>query len=83
MLKEYIINSPGCAWIERFNAPENDRELFWAWSDHYNGQEKFSKRNHMALATLKTLHCKKEQSMAFENNSETLRRDFATLDKDL
>ena len=66
MLKEYIINSLVCSWIDQFNAMGNGREVFWDWSNHYNGQEELSKRNHLDLDTLKTLHYKKEQSMAFE-----------------
>ena len=66
MLKEYIINSPVWAWIEQFNAMGNGHEVYWDWSDHYNGQEEFSKRNHLDLETLKTVHYKKEHSMEFE-----------------
>ena len=61
---------------------ENGREAFWDWSDHYNGQGEFSKRTHLALATLKKLHYKKEPSMEFEKYSENLTRDFAKLGKD-
>ena len=35
---------------------EDGHEAFWAWAEHYNGQERLSKRIHLALATLKTLH---------------------------
>ena len=82
MLNEYPINSLGWDRIERFNATENDHETFWDWSDHYNGQGELSKRNHLALATPKTLHYKKEQSMMFEKYLENLMRYFYTVDKD-
>ena len=60
MLREYLISSPGWAWIEQFNATENEREAFWAWSDHYSGQVELRKRIHLALATLKILYYKKD-----------------------
>ena len=31
MIKDYLINSPGWDWIERFNATENGYKSFWAW----------------------------------------------------
>ena len=34
MLNEYVINSPGWAWIERFNATDNGREAFWDLLEH-------------------------------------------------
>ena len=82
MLKEYLINSPGWDWIERFKATENGREVFWYWLDNYNCLENLINMTHLELTTLKTLHYKKEQSMVFDKNSESPTRDFATLDKD-
>ena len=35
-LKAFLINTPGWAWIEPFNATEDGRQAFRAWSDHYN-----------------------------------------------
>ena len=60
MLREYLIKPPGWYWIDQFNAMDNGREAFWAWLDHYNGQAELSKRTHLDLYTLKTLHYKKE-----------------------
>ena len=60
---------------------ENGREAFWDWSDHYSGQVELSKRTHLSLATLKTLHYNKEQSMVFEKYLENLTRAFAALEK--
>ena len=37
-LKAFLINTPGWAWIEPFNAMEDGRQAFRAWSDHYNGE---------------------------------------------
>ena len=34
MLKEYLIKSLYWAWIEPFDATENNCEAFWAGSDH-------------------------------------------------
>ena len=69
MIREYLNYSPGWACIGRFYAMENGCEVFWDWSNHYNGQGKLSKRNHLSLDTLKTLHYKREQSMAFDRYS--------------
>ena len=82
MLKQYLIKSPGWAWIERFNEMKKGRGAFWAWLDHYNGRGELSKRTHLALASLKMLHYKKEQLMPFEKYPENLIRYVATLDKD-
>ena len=81
VLKEYIINSPGLAWIERFNATENGCEVFWVWSDHYSGQGGLSKRTHLALATLKTILYNIYQLMAFDKYSEILTKASMALDK--
>ena len=69
MLKECLINSPVWDWVEGFNVIANMCEAFWSWSDHYNGQGGFGKSTPLALATLKTLHFKKEYSMVFERYS--------------
>ena len=61
LLSSSTFNSLGWAWVEQFNVTENGCEAFWFCSDHYNYQGEMSKRTHLALATLKTLHYKKEK----------------------
>ena len=82
LLKEYLINTPGWAWIEPFDATENGREAFWAWSNHYNGQGELSKRMQLAKAQLKALHYKNERALTFEKYTEKITRAFAILNKD-
>ena len=81
-LKAFLINTAGWAWIEPYNASENGREAFWAWSNHYNGQGELSKRTALAKASLVSLHYRNERSMSFERYTELLSRAFTTLDKD-
>ena len=83
LLKAFLIDTPGWAWIEHYNATEHGRGAFWAWADHYNGQGELSKRTQMAKATLQSLHYKNEWSMSFERYSELLTKVFVSLDKDL
>jgi len=81
-LKSFLIDAPGWAWIERFDATENGRGAFWAWADHCNGQGELSKRTALAKSRIKNLHCKNERSMSFEKCAEHLMKAFAALDKD-
>ena len=82
LLKAFLINTPGWAWIDEFNATEDGRRAFQAWSDHYNGQGELSKRTSLAKAKIKSLHYKNERSMSFEKYTELLTKAFITLDKD-
>ena len=82
LLKEYLNNTAGWAWIEAFNDTEDGRDAFWAWADHYNGAGELSKRTELAKASIKTLHYKSETAMPFETFSEKLTRAMAVLDKD-
>jgi hypothetical protein len=82
LLKSYLINTAGWAWIEPMNSTENGRVTFWAWSNHYNGQGELSKRTSLSKAWVESLHYKNEQSMSFEKYTELLTKCFTTLDKD-
>lgn len=82
LLKSYLINTAGWAWIEPMNSTENGRVAFWAWSNHYNGQGELSKRTSLSKARVESLHYKNEQSMSFEKYTELLTKCFTTLDKD-
>jgi hypothetical protein len=67
LLKSFLIDTAGWAWIESFNAMENGRGAFWAWANHYNGQGKLSKQTSLAKANVESLHYRNERSMSFEN----------------
>jgi hypothetical protein len=82
LLKSFLIDTAGWAWIESFNATENGRGAFWAWANHYNGQGELSKRTSLAKASVESLHYKNERSMSFEKYTELLTKCFTTLDKD-
>lgn len=82
-LKAFLLDTPGWAWIESFDASENGRAAFMAWRDHYNGQGQLSKRTQLAKAKLKNLYYKNERSMSFERYSEELSKIYQTLDKDV
>ena len=60
-LKAFLINTPGWAWIEPFNATEDGRQAFRAWSDHYNGEGELSKRTALAKQRLDQLHYRNEK----------------------
>jgi hypothetical protein len=47
-LKAFLVETPGYTWIESFNASEEGRAAFLAWTTHYNRQGKLSK--HTAIA---------------------------------
>ena len=81
-LKAFLVNTPGWAWIKEFDATENGRGAFLAWSNHYNGEGELSKRTAAAKAKLKDLHYKNERSMSFERVISIMKSCFATLDKD-
>jgi hypothetical protein len=83
LLQSYLINTPGCTWIESFNATENGRGAFLAWATHYNGQGELSKRMAMAKAKIKNLFHKNERSLTFEKVMEILSKAFSILDMDL
>jgi hypothetical protein len=82
LLKSFLINTAGWAWIERYNATENGRKAFQAWAEHYNGQGELSKRTSLAKARIKGLHYRNERSMSFEKYTELLTKAFMTLEKD-
>ena len=82
LLKSFLINTPGWAWIEQFNPTENGQLAFRAWTAHYNGQGELSKRTSLAKARIKSLHYKNEHSMSFEKYTELLTKAFITLEKD-
>jgi len=82
-LKAFLINTPGWAWIEPFNATEDGRQAFRAWSDHYNGEGELSKRTALAKQRLDQLHYRNEKSMTFERYTELLTKCFQTLHKDV
>ena len=81
-LKAFLVNTPGWAWIERYDSTQNGREAFLAWTGHYNGEGELSKRTALAKSKLRGLHYKRELSMSFERYTELLTKCFATLDKD-
>ena len=82
-LKSFLIETPGWAWIESFDAREDGRGAFWSWSDHYNGQGELSKRTSLAKARIQNLFYKNERSLPFEKVTEHLTKAFLTLDKDV
>jgi len=82
LLKSFLIDTAGWAWIEQYGPTENGRAAFWAWSNHYNGQGELSKRTSLAKARVEGLHYKNERSMSFEKYTELLTKSFTTLDKD-
>jgi hypothetical protein len=43
-LKAFLVDSPGWAWIELHDTAENGRAAYIAWTEHYNGEVKLSKR---------------------------------------
>ena len=55
-LKAFLIDTAGWAWIELFNALEDGRSAFWAWSDHYNGHGKMSKCTGLTKVRIDSLH---------------------------
>jgi hypothetical protein len=81
-LKAFLVETPGYTWIESFNASEDGRAAFLAWTTHYKGQGKLSKRTAIAKARLNNLFYKTEQSMSFEHYSRKLKRIFQVLHKD-
>jgi len=65
-LKAFLVDTPGWAWIEPFDATEDGRGAYTAWCDHYNGSSELSKRTALAKAKLNQLFYKNEKSMTFE-----------------
>jgi hypothetical protein len=82
LLKSFLINTAGWAWIERYNSTEDGRKAFRAWTEHYNGQGELSKRTSLAKARIKGLHYQNERSMSFEKYTKLLTKAFMTLEKD-
>jgi len=82
LLKSFLVNTPGWTWIEGFDATENGRGAFQAWSDHYNGQGELSKRTALAKAKIDKLFYRNEGSLSFERVMEILTKAFSTLEKD-
>jgi uncharacterized membrane protein YgcG len=82
LLKSFLINTSGWTWIEPYDAMENGRGAFLAWTSHYNGQGELSKHTAMAKARVKSLFYKNEHSLSFEKVMEILSKSFSTLDKD-
>eukprot|EP00957_Ditylum_brightwellii_P024056 1814159-Ditylum_brightwellii.AAC.1 len=80
--KLFLINRPGWAWIKSFDVSENGQAAFTAWTDHYNGQGKLSKRISLAKSQLKTLFYKHEPCFPFEKFSEKITCIFHILSKD-
>jgi len=80
-LKEFLINTPGYAWIEEFNGTEDGRAAFRAWTDHYNGPGELDKRIKLAKAELKNLYYRNEKYLPFEVYTGKLKRIFVTLGK--
>lgn len=81
MLKAFLINTPGWPWIEPFDATENGRGAFFAWTGHYNGRGELSKRVKLAEARLNSLHYKNERSMPFEHVQTLMTKAILTLRK--
>ena len=54
-LKEFLIDSPGWAWIEGYNATEDGCSTYLAWTRHYNGEGELSKCTDMAAAHIECL----------------------------
>jgi hypothetical protein len=82
LIKAFLIDSPGWAWIEPHDMTENGRNAYLAWIAHYNGEGELSKRAALAKAKLENLHYKNEGSMSFEICTEILTKCFNTLHKD-
>jgi hypothetical protein len=61
---------------------ENGRVAYMAWTVHYNGEGKLSKRTAIAKSKLENLHYKNEHSMSFEHCTEVMTKCFNTLHKD-
>jgi len=80
-LKEFLVNTPGYAWIEEFNATKNGRAAFCAWTDHYNGPGELDKCIKLAKAELKNLYYRNEKYLPFEVYTGKLKRIFVTLGK--
>ena len=76
-----MIESPGWAWIEWYDATENGCWAFWAWANHYNGEGELSKRVQLAKASLKILHYKNKRSMSFERYQTMLTKYILTIQK--
>ena len=81
-LKAFLVDTSGYAWIEEFDAAEDGRAAYKAWSAHYDGEGKLSKCTKLAQAKIKELFYKNEMSMSFERYTEILKRCFRTLKKD-
>ena len=82
LLKTFLIDTPGWAWIVRYDSAEDGRRAFWAWANHYNGQGELSKRTALAKANLAALHYRNERSISFEKYTEMMTKAFTTLEKD-
>ena len=82
LLKAYLVDTEAYTWIKGFDATQNGREAFLAWSDHYNGEGELSKRTRWAKNVLEKLHYKSEQSFSFERYSSTMRKCYQIIDKD-
>ena len=76
LLKAYLVETPGYVWIESFDATQNGRGAFQAWTQHYNGTGELSKRMQRAKTNLKRLHYKSEHSMSFERFNEKMSSAF-------
>jgi len=82
-LKAFLVDTPGWAWIEPFDATEDGHGAYTAWCDHYNGcGELTSKHTALVKAKLNQLFYKNEKSMTFESYSEQLRLCFQMLARD-
>jgi hypothetical protein len=81
-LKAFNNGTSGETWITDFEATEDGRGAWLAWTNHYNGQGELSKRTQLAKTRLGNLHYKNERSMSFEHYTSQMQKYFQTLDKD-
>ena len=81
-LKEFLVDTPGAPWIEQFNASENGRAAYLAWTTHYNGVGELNKRVELAKTKLDTTYYKNESQMSFERYTGIQKKCIQTISKD-
>jgi hypothetical protein len=82
--KAFLIDSPRWAWIEPHATAEDGRAAYAAWTSHYNGEGKLSKRTAIAKAKLNQLHYRNKRSISFEKCTEqVMTKCFNTLHNDM
>jgi hypothetical protein len=82
ILKSHLTDTPGWSWIEPYDAIQDGRAAYFAWSLHYDGDAEQSKRHEAARAQLQKLHYKNEKSLPWDTVTTLATKCFNALAKD-